>query len=97
MVNGNHFQFDYKSFFNFWKTIFKTVNRFSKLISSFLYVRLISDCQNLAMISRQNLTGAGIWHVWQPEFCQRRNPTTYGNRRRISAMVRSQPDLDRSG
>jgi hypothetical protein len=36
MVNGNHFQFDRKSLFNFWKPI----NRFLKLNSSFLHVYL---------------------------------------------------------
>jgi len=39
-------------------TIFKTVNRFPKLNSSFLNVRLISDCQNLAIVNRRNPTGA---------------------------------------
>jgi hypothetical protein len=38
MINENHFQFDRKSFFNFWKMIygFKTLNHFSNLNSSFL-------------------------------------------------------------
>jgi len=41
-------------------TIFKSVNRFSKLNFSFLHARLISDCHNLAIVDRRNLTGAGV-------------------------------------
>jgi hypothetical protein len=38
MVNGNHFQFDRKSLFNFWKM--KIVNRFLDLNSSYLHAHL---------------------------------------------------------
>jgi len=41
-------------------TIFKTVNRFPKLNTSFLHARLISDCQNLAIVDRWNPTGAEV-------------------------------------
>jgi hypothetical protein len=40
-------------------TIFKTVNRFPKLSSSSLHACLISDRQNLAIVSRWNPIGAG--------------------------------------
>jgi hypothetical protein len=50
MVNENHFRFDRKSFFNFWKTIygFKNCKSFPKLNSSSFYARLMSDCRNPA-------------------------------------------------
>jgi hypothetical protein len=62
MVNENRFQFDRKASLIFGKrfTIFKTVNRFPKLNSSFLHARLISDCQNLAIVNRRNPTGTGV-------------------------------------
>jgi hypothetical protein len=41
-------------------TIFKIVNRFPKLNSSFLHARLVFDCQNLAIVDRRNLTGTGV-------------------------------------
>lgn len=40
--------------------IFKTVNHFPKLNSSFLHACLIFDCQNLAIVNRWNPTGAGV-------------------------------------
>jgi hypothetical protein len=40
--------------------VFKTVNRFSKLNFSSLHARLIFDCQNLAIVNRQNSGGTGI-------------------------------------
>jgi len=60
MVNENHFRFDHKSFFNFRKNRFKTVNRFSKLNYSSLHACLISDHQNLAIIGCRNRVGAGV-------------------------------------
>jgi hypothetical protein len=42
-------------------TVFKTVNYFSKLNSSSLHARLISDCWNLAIVSRRN--PAGHWNL----------------------------------
>jgi hypothetical protein len=56
IVNGNHFQFDRKSFFNFWKTIYG----FPKLNSSSLHARLISDCRNSTIVGRRNLASARI-------------------------------------
>jgi hypothetical protein len=55
MVNGNRFQFDRKSFFNFWKTIYGF-----ELNSLSLHARLISDFRNLAIVGRQNLACDGI-------------------------------------
>jgi hypothetical protein len=65
MVNENHFRFDRKSFFNFWKMIygFKHVNRFSKLNTLSLHVRLIFDCRNPVMVGCRNLGGSGILPV----------------------------------
>jgi hypothetical protein len=57
MVNENHFRFDRKSLFNFWKTIY---GRFPKLYSSSFHARLIFDCQNPAIVGRRNIGGTGI-------------------------------------
>jgi hypothetical protein len=40
--------------------VLKTVNRFSKLNSSSLHARLISDCQNPAIVGRRNTGGIEI-------------------------------------
>jgi hypothetical protein len=43
-------------------TVLKTVNRFSKLYSSSLHARLISDCPNPAVVGRSKPGGTGIRH-----------------------------------
>jgi hypothetical protein len=58
-------------------TIFKTVNRFPKLNSSFLRARLISDCQNLAIVDPWNPTGAESDKIGLPESYRRRMPAGY--------------------
>jgi len=82
MINENHFRFDRKNLFNFWKTIYglKTVNHFPKLNSSSLHACLISNCPNLAMVGSQNPSRARI----------RQHPATgilpapeFGHRRRM--------------
>jgi hypothetical protein len=93
MVNENHFRFDHKDFFNFWKTI-KTVNCFSKLNFSSLHARLIFDCRNPAMVYRRNPGGAGIWQHPATEIWQH-TATVAGCRN--PAMVRSWSNLAKSG
>jgi hypothetical protein len=46
MVNGNHFQFDLKSFFNFWKTIYgfenyKSFSEFKLFILAGTFLRIL--------------------------------------------------------
>jgi hypothetical protein len=65
MVNENHFRFDRKTFFNFWKI--KTVNNFSKLNSPSLHTCLISDCRNSAMVGCRNPAALESGYIWPLE------------------------------
>jgi hypothetical protein len=62
MVNENHFRFDRKSFFNFWKTIYSYKNCKSFFeIKLFVFTQcLIFDCWTPTMVCRQNPGGLGI-------------------------------------
>jgi hypothetical protein len=105
MVNENHFQFDRKIFFNFWK-ILKIVNRFLKLNSSSLHTRLISDCRNPAMVGRRNPSGTEIrQHLVtgilltpesgngrSSESKRHRNPATSGRRNTAGDIQPPSPD-----
>jgi hypothetical protein len=95
MVNENHFWFDRKTFFNFWKTIygFKNCKSFFEIklfvLTRTFDIRLLEsdNCwsskskrhQNLATFSRRNTADAGI----------RRHPATVARCRR----TRFTPDL----
>jgi hypothetical protein len=102
MVNENHFQFDRKSFFHFWKTIYSFKNRksFSKIIL-FILARMF----NIRLPESDSSRNPSGTKIRQWEYCQRRNPATSGHRRRMpadqipiescrnSAMVKNRPDL----
>jgi hypothetical protein len=85
MVNENHFWFNRKTFFNFWKTI-------PKLNYSFLHTRLIS-CRNPAMIGRRNLGGTRILPADQILGEYGRNPAMVRSRPDLAKMAGIQPDL----
>jgi hypothetical protein len=82
--------------------VFKTVNRFPKLNYLSLHARLISDCQNSAIVGSHNQAGAGVrlhsitgnlpvLYAGKLDIC--RNWPEYC---RIPAMVRSRLDLARN-
>jgi hypothetical protein len=102
MVNENHFRFDHKTFFNFWKTIYSFKNR-----KSFSEIKLsvLAHMFNIQLLESGNGRSS--------ESRRHRNPATSGHRRQMPAdqipaesgrnpaMVKSfgqiWPDLDGSG
>jgi hypothetical protein len=69
MVNGNHFQFDRKRLFNFWKTIYGFKNRKSffelKLfIFACTFVR-ICHCRELEFVNSSNMQ-LKVLVFWDP-------------------------------
>jgi hypothetical protein len=87
-------------------TVLKTVNRFSKLNSSSLQARFISDCRNQKMVGRRNPGGTEIRrHPATVAGCRRTRfrPNLAGIRPWLEASRNPagpdwiQPDLDGSG
>jgi hypothetical protein len=72
-------------------TIFKTVNRFLKLNSSSLHAHLISDCQNPAMVGRQNPGGTGI----QQHLATEKQPAPESGNIRPPSPDAGEPDSNR--
>jgi hypothetical protein len=76
MVNENHFQFNCKNLFNFWKrfTVFKTLNRFLDLNSSFLQARLLESVTArhwsllVVWIYYRRFSNFGIWSPESGDF-----------------------------
>jgi hypothetical protein len=94
MVNENHFRFDRKSFFNFWKTIYGFKNR-----KSFFEIKLLVLAHMFHIRLPESSNGQSS------ESRRRRNSITFGHRHRMSAdqisakigrnlaMVKNKPDL----
>jgi hypothetical protein len=82
-VNENHFQFNRKNLFNFWKTIygFKNRNRFLDLNSSFFQTRLWKSVTS----GHWSLLVARIYSRRSPNFGIRSPDFVAGNRRQNPA------------
>jgi hypothetical protein len=77
MVNENHFQFDGKNFFNFWKTIYSFKNR-----KSFYEIKLFIFARTFDI----RLPESG--NDWSLESRRRRNPAISGHRNATGAGIR---------
>jgi hypothetical protein len=97
MVNENHFRFDRKTFFNFWKTIYGFKNR-----KSFFEIKLfVLTCMfDMRLLESSNGQSSESGNIQPPKYCRRRNPATSGHGCRRPAetgwnpaTVRSRPDL----
>jgi hypothetical protein len=77
MVNENHFRFDRKSFFNFWKTIYSFKNR-----KSFFEIKLFV----LALTFDIRLSESG--NGWSSKFRPGQNPASSGHRNTVVAGIR---------
>jgi hypothetical protein len=84
MVNKNHFQFDYKSFFNFLKTIYGFKNR-----------KWFSEIELFILVRTFDIRLTKLGHGRLSKSKQRRMPANQIPAKTgwNSAMVRSQPDL----
>jgi hypothetical protein len=62
IVNENHFRFDFKTYFNFWKTIYGFKNRKSFFEIKLFVIARTFDIRlpELAMVGRRNPGGTGI-------------------------------------
>jgi len=79
MVNKNHFQFDRKSFFNFWKIIYSFKNRklfseFKSFILAGIFVGIhrlpeFGQCQNLALFHQNLATSSHHRRILAIRFC----------------------------